>query len=152
MTRNTAIKIAVQVTRWIKLAGVGVFAVSLVAINPTAALAQTARPLDPALVVPTTKLLAIGSFTAKATPSLSKPVLPSEVRETVRLYLNGKIDQWFIKQDQSGVVFIMNLTDPKEAHELLEKLPLGQAGLMEFQIIPLGPISPLRMLLSEPAK
>jgi hypothetical protein len=46
----------------------------------------------------------------------------------------------------------MNLTDPKEAHELLEKLPLGQAGLMEFQIIPLGPISPLRMLLSEPAK
>jgi len=24
--------------------------------------------------------------------------------------------------------------------------------LMEFQIIPLGPISPLRMLLSEPAK
>jgi hypothetical protein len=152
MTRNTANKIAVHVTRWIKLAGFGVFAASLVAISPTASLAQTTRPLDPALVVPTTKLLAIGSFTATATPSLSKPVLPSEVRETVRLYLNGKIDQWFIQQDQSGVVFIMNLTDPKEAHELLEKLPLGQAGLMEFQIIPLGPISPLRMLLSEPAK
>jgi len=152
MTRNTASKIAVHVTHWIKLAGFGVFAASLVAISLTASLAQTTRPLDPALVVPTTKLLAIGRFTAKATPSLSKPVLPSEVRETVRLYLNGKIDQWFIQQDQSGVVFIMNLTDPKEAHELLEKLPLGQAGLMEFQIIPLGPISPLRMLLSEPAK
>jgi hypothetical protein len=152
MTRNTAIKIAVHVTRWIKLAGFGAFAASLVAISLTASPAQTTRPLDPALVVPTTKLLAIGSFTAKATPSLSKPVLPSEVRETVRLYLNGKIDQWFIQQDQSGVVFIMNLTDPKEAHELLEKLPLGQAGLMEFQIIPLGPISPLRMLLSEPSK
>lgn len=113
MTRNTANKIAVRITRWIKLAGFGVFAASLVAISATASLAQTARPLDPALVVPTTKLLAIGNFTAKATPSLSKPVLPSEVRETVRLYLNGKIDQWFIQQDQSGVVFIMNLTDPK---------------------------------------
>jgi hypothetical protein len=152
MTRNAANKIAVHVTRWIKLVGFGIFAASLVATSPTASLAQTTRPLDPALVVPTTKLLAIGTFTAKATPSLSKPVLPFEVRETVRLYLNGKIDQWFVKQDQSGVVFIMNLTDPKEAHELLEKLPLGQAGLMEFQIIPLGPISPLRMLLSEPAK
>jgi hypothetical protein len=152
MTRNAANKIAVHVTRWIKFAGFGVLAASLVAISLTASLAQTTRPLDPALVVPTTKLLAIGSFTAKATPSLSKPVLPSEVRETVRLYLNGKIDQWFIQQDQSGVVFIMNLTDPKEAHELLEKLPLGRAGLMEFKIIPLGPISPLRMLLSEPAK
>jgi hypothetical protein len=49
-------------------------------------------------------------------------------------------------------MFLMNVTDPKEAHELLDKLPLGQAGLMEFQFIPLGPISPLRLLLTEPAK
>ena len=46
----------------------------------------------------------------------------------------------------------MNLTDPGEAHKLLAKLPLGQAGLMEFQIIPLGPLSPLRTLLSQPPK
>jgi hypothetical protein len=152
MARYTSNKIAVHVTRLLKLVGFGVFAAGLVAIGMTASPAQTPRPLDPALVVPTTKLLAIGTFTAKATPILSKPVLPSEVRATLLMYLDGKIDQWFVKQDQSGVVFIMNLTDPKEAHEILEKLPLGQAGLMEFQIVPLGPISPLRMLLSEPAK
>jgi hypothetical protein len=29
---------------------------------------------------------------------------------------------------------------------------LGQAGLMEFQMIPLGPLSPLRALLSEAAQ
>jgi hypothetical protein len=152
MTRNIPNKIVIHVTHWIKFAGAGFFAASLVVISLTASPAQTARPLDPALVVPTTKILAVGTFTAKATPSLEKPVLPFEVRETMLLYLNGKIDQWFIKQDQSGVVFIMNLTDIKEAHELLEKLPLGQAGLMEFQLTPLGPISPLRMLISEPAK
>ena len=49
-------------------------------------------------------------------------------------------------------MFLLNLTDPAEAHALLDKLPLGQAGLMEFEIIPLGPISPLRLLLAEPAK
>jgi hypothetical protein len=49
-------------------------------------------------------------------------------------------------------VFIMNLTNPEEAHELLAKLPLGQRGLMEFQIIPLGPLSPLHSLLSVPPK
>src|SRR5258707_1250176 len=152
MTRNTANKIAVHVTHWIKLAGFGVFAASLVAISPTASLAQTTRPLDPALVVPTTKLLAIGRFTAKATPSLSKPVLPSEVRETVRLYLNGKIDQWFIQQDQSGVVFIMNAPSTAEAHEILEKLPLGVAGMMEFELIALGPLAPLAMLIGEPPR
>jgi hypothetical protein len=40
------------------------------------------------------------------------------MRETARLYLVGKIDQWFFKTNESGVVLIMNLTDPLEAHEL----------------------------------
>lgn len=104
------------------------------------------------LTVPTTKLLAIGTFTAKATPEQWKPILPAEVRDTVRLYLDGKIDQWFLKQDQSGVVFLMNVTDPAEARALLGKLPLGKAGLMEFELVPLGPIAALRVLLTDPAK
>jgi hypothetical protein len=79
------------------------------------------------------------------------PILASEVRETARLYLAGKIDQWYVKPDQSGVMFILNVTDQTATHELLDKLPLGRAGLMEFHFIPLGPLSPLRLLLSEPA-
>ena len=53
-------------------------------------------------------------------------MLPTEVRDTVRLYLDGVIDQWFIQQDNSGVVFHLKLTDADKAHGLLEKLPLGQ--------------------------
>ena len=154
MTRRDRKGISLGMIRLTKLASVGVLAAALVAITPAALLAQSgARGVTPAssgLDVPTTKLLAIGSFTAKGTPDSWKPLLPSEVRDTVRLYLAGKIDQWYVKPDQSGVVFIMNLTDPKEAHKVLEKLPLGEAGLMEFQIIPLGPLSPLRALLAEP--
>ncbi len=145
-----------DMTRWIRRVGLGVFALALVAIIPVASFAQSTTPSEPSasvdLAVPTTKLLAIGSFTAKATPKLWGPILPSEVRETTRLYLAGKIDQWYVRPDQSGVVFILNVADAKAAHELLDKLPLGQAGLMEFQFIPLGPLSPLRLLLSEPAK
>jgi hypothetical protein len=144
------------VTVLIRLASLVAFATTLVPISPAASLAQTAASAEPPASalpsVPTVKLLAIGTFTAKATPSVWMPVLPSEVRETVRLYLDGKIDQWYVKQDQSGVVFVLNLTDPQEAHALLDRLPLGQAGLMTFQFIPLGPISPLRLLLSGPAK
>ncbi len=140
----------------IKRVGFTAFAMALMATNPSASFAQAPAPGEPSgsidLAVPTTKLLAIGSFTAKATPALWAPILPSEVRETTRLYLAGKIDQWYVKPDQSGVVFILNVTDPKAAHELLDKLPLGQAGLMAFQFIPLGPLSPLRLLLSTPAK
>jgi hypothetical protein len=156
MIRNNISDVINHIAGSIRLAGFGVFAAALVAIGPNASRAQADSganpPLSAALAVPTTKLLAIGSFTAKATPKVWFPILPSEMRETARLYLAGKIDQWYVKQDQSGVVFIMNLADPKEARELLAKLPLGQGGLMEFQIIPLGPLSPLRSLLSVPPK
>ncbi len=155
MTLNKANRVSCYSERWIKLAGFCAFA-ALIAVSPAASFAQTAAPVEAqraaALAVPTVKLLAIGSLTAKATPKELMTILPSEARETVRLYLAGKIDQWYSRQDQGGVVFILNLTDPKEAHELLEKLPLGQAGLMEFQIIPLGPLGPLRLTISEPAK
>ena len=97
--------------------------------------------------VPATKLLAIGTRTPQATAAALQPIMPSEVRETVKLYLAGKIDQWFVKPDRSGVVFILNVTDPAQGKALLEDLPLGRAGLMEFQFIPLGPLAPLGLLL-----
>jgi hypothetical protein len=149
-------KLTVRVARLTKLACLGGFVAVLAAISPTASFAQSVTPAAPprssGFDVPTTKLLAIGTFTAKGTPDKWKPLLPAEVRDTVRLYLTGKIDQWYLKQDQSGVVFVMSVTDPKEALELLGKFPFGQAGLMEFHIIPLGPIGPLRVLLTDPAK
>jgi hypothetical protein len=100
----------------------------------------------------TTKVLAIGTWTAKATPETIPPIMPSEARDTMRLQLAGKIDQWYAKNDGSGAVFLMNVTDPAEAHALLEKLPLGQANMMTFQLIPMGPLWPLGLLLGEPAK
>jgi hypothetical protein len=100
----------------------------------------------------TTKVLAIGTWTAKAPPESRPAIMPSEARDTMRLMLAGKIDQWFAKIDGSGAVFLMNVTDPAEAHALLEKLPLGQANMMTFQLIPVGPLWPLGLLLGEPAK
>ena len=143
-------KVAVRATRLTRLAYIGALVAVVAVFGPATSFAQSRPPSG--LDVPTTKLLAIGTFTAKGSPDQWKPLLPAEVRDTVRLYLAGKIDQWYLKQDQSGVVFMMNVTDPKEALELLGRFPFGQAGLMEFQIIPLGPIGPLRVLLTEPAK
>ena len=114
----------------------------------------TETPLTPVdLSTPITKILAIGRWTAKGMVLSDRlPIMVKEVPATVRIYLTGKIEQWYVKPDLSGVVFIMNVTSPEEANELLEKLPLGIAGMMEFDFTPLGPISPLRFLLKdEPA-
>ena len=104
----------------------------------------------PALpAVPTVKVLAIGHIVA-AKAGDRGAIMPSEVRETVKLYLAGKIDSWYVRKDQPGVVFLMNVGTVKEAHDLLEALPLGKAGIMEFELIPIGPLSPLQYLLAEP--
>jgi hypothetical protein len=95
---------------------------------------------------PTTRILAIGTVNPGVDPAAARAILPSEVRETVKLYLDGKIDQWFSLQGRPGVAFILNVTDPAAAHEMLEKLPLGQAHLMTFELIPLAPLNPLRQL------
>jgi hypothetical protein len=100
----------------------------------------------------TTKVLAIGSWTAKATPETRPAIMPAEARDTMRLMLAGKIDQWFAKSDGSGAVFLMNVTTSAEAHKLLENLPLGRADMMTFELIPVGPLWPLGLLLGEPAK
>src|SRR5258708_9795200 len=110
------------------------------------------RPTLAAAVGPTTKILAIGSVTAKGTPEAIAPVLPFEVRATVRNHLAGKIEQWFFQTEGYGVVFIMNCASTAEAHETLEKLPLGVAGMMEFELIALGPLAPLAMLIGDPPR
>ncbi|HTS91181.1 MAG TPA: hypothetical protein VMG55_04200 [Stellaceae bacterium] len=95
---------------------------------------------------PTTRILAIGTINPGVDQAKVSAILPNEVRETVDLYLDGKIEQWYSLQDRPGVAFILNVTDPAAAHEMLEKLPLGQAHLMSFELIPLGPLKPLRQL------
>jgi hypothetical protein len=108
---------------------------------PGASLAQPATP-----PTPTIRILAIGTVNPGVDPAVVRSILPTEVRETVKLYLDGKIDQWYSQQGRSGVVFILNVTDPAAAHDMLEKLPLGQAHLMSFELIPLAPLDPLRQL------
>src|SRR5271165_4347198 len=105
------------------------------------------KPAD--FVVPTTRMLAIGRLTEAGKSEARFPIMRSEVRETIRLYLKGKIDQWFFQTEGDGVVFVMNVTERAEAHALLEALPLGQAGMMAFELIPLGPLKFLAVLLGE---
>jgi hypothetical protein len=113
------------------------------------ALAQAA-PAN-AAAVPTTKVLAIGRITggAPADPEARRAIMPAEVRDTVDLYLAGKLDQWFVRQDGKGVVFLLNASSEAEAREMLSKLPLVRAGRMEFDLMALGPLSPLRYLMGD---
>ena len=118
----------------------------LIMFVPDLLAAQNA-PVFP--TVPTTHILAIGTITAPLTLEEKHNLMPKEVAGTVQLYLNGKIDQWWAKQDGTGVVFLLNMTSVDEAEAMLEKLPLGVARRMTFQFLPLGPLNPLHVLLRD---
>ena len=107
------------------------------------------KPKHPFPVVPTTKILAIGQFTKPPTPEQIKEIFPKEVPATLRLYLAGKIDQWWIRQTQTGPVFLLNVTSVEEARALLATLPLDEEKLIEYDLIELGPLTPLHLLLSD---
>ena len=117
------------------------FAAVLVAAAP-GAMAQPASP-----PTPTTRILAIGTIQPGADLQQVRRILPGEMQATAELYLQGKIDQWYSLQGRPGVLFILNVTDPAMAKEMLEALPLGREHLMSFELVPLGPLTPLRQLL-----
>jgi hypothetical protein len=109
-----------------------------------------AQPMAPPSA-PTTRILAIGHMTPKFNPQSLRTVLPEEVRDTVRLYLQGKISDWYARNDRPGVVFVLNTADVKEAERMMAALPFGRDGLLDFELIPVGPLAPLGVLLNGPA-
>jgi hypothetical protein len=82
-------------------------------------------------------------------PEQIMKIMPAEIRATVPLYLDGKIQQWFMRGDGRGAIFIMNCKDVAEARALIESLPLSQANLVDGQYIPVGPLLPLGILLRD---
>jgi hypothetical protein len=96
-----------------------------------------------------TGVLAMLSPKPGVVPGQIMKIMPAEIRATVPLYLDGKIQQWYMRGDGRGVIFILNCKDEAEARALLESLPLSQANLVEAQFIPVGPLLPLGMLLQD---
>jgi hypothetical protein len=121
-------------------------ATAAILITASPALAQTPPPAAPTTAILTT--LTVKSDIDRA--QLAK-VMPAEVRDTVKLYLDGKIQQWYARSDGKGVVFILNCSTVAEAKALTDTLPLSKNKLADFEYMPLGPLTPLRYLLAEPA-
>jgi len=129
-----------QAWQMVLVATISVAALS--SARPAAAQASAAPP------APTTNVLAILS-TNPATPRAElMKVLPDEVRATVRLYLDGKIAQWYGRADGKGVIFVLNASSIDEAKKIVESLPLDKAGMATFDYIALTPLTPLRTLLA----
>src|SRR6266699_3039445 len=96
-----------------------------------------------------TSVLTILTPKPGATGEQIMKIMPAEIRATVPLYLDGKIQQWFTRGDGKGVIFLLNCKDVAEARALIESLPLSKENLVDEQFIPVGPLLPLGILLRD---
>jgi hypothetical protein len=127
-----------------------------VAMLPATAVAQSqsgpASGVPSVAIPPTTEVLVIQTPKQGVTFQQIIAVMPSEVRATVKLYLDGKIREWYSRGDGKGVIFMVEAKTEDEARELMETLPLAKEQLMDHQYIPVGPLMPLRMLIGPAAQ
>jgi len=122
----------------------------LMAMLPIASVAKSESGTPsgvPSIAIPkTTAVLVVETPKHGVTPQQIMAVMPEEIRATVRLYLDGKIREWYSRGDGKGVVFLVDAKTEEEARALMETLPLAKEQLMDHEYIPVGPLMPLRAL------
>ena len=128
----------------------------LMAALPAASFAQAqsgGASAVPSVAVPkTTAVLVILTPRKGVTPGQVMGVIPAEIRATVKLYLEGKIREWYSRGDGKGVIFLVDVKTEDEARAIMETLPLAKEQLMDHEYIPVGPLMPMRALLGTGAQ
>jgi hypothetical protein len=98
----------------------------------------------------TTEVMVILTAKQGVTRQQITAIMPSEIRETVKLYLDGKIRQWYSRGDGNGAVFLIDAKTEDEARA--ETLPLSKEHLVDHAYIPVGPLIPLMGLMGAGAQ
>jgi hypothetical protein len=128
----------------------------LVAALPVAAVAQSQSGQAPGasgVVLPkTTEVMVVLTAKQGVTRQQIMTIMPSEIRETVKLYLDGKIRQWYSRGDGNGAVFLIDAKTEDEARAVMETLPLSKEHLVDHEYIPVGPLMPLMGLIGARAR
>jgi len=84
------------------------------------------------------KILAMEIEAEGVRPEQYQPHLKAEARRVWELYQTGTIRELYFRADRASAVLILECMEAGEAHQVLGSLPLVQAGLITFEIIPLS--------------
>ena len=84
------------------------------------------------------KILAIERETGGTTDTqFAQPLLQREAARAWELYQSGIIREMYFHRDQHIAVLMLECADVDEARTALDTLPLVQAGLIDFDLMPL---------------
>ncbi len=121
----------------------------VMSVLPLASVVQSQSPQRPSGVPSpkTTEVMVILTAKQGVTRPQIMNVMPAEIRATVKLYLDGKIRQWYSRGDGRGVILFIDVKTVDEAHATIDAMPLSKENLMDHEYIPVGPLMPLGALI-----
>jgi hypothetical protein len=85
------------------------------------------------------RILALDRIVPNASLEKMKPLFRQEAQCAYELYKSGRIRELFFRTDRPGAAMLLECESTADARSLLDALPLVRAGLVEFELIPLGP-------------
>lgn len=83
-----------------------------------------------------------------ATMEKYMPHMLSEARHAWQLYKGGLVRDMYFRQDRPGVAVIAEADSVEEAKKALAEFPLAKAGLIDWEVIPLGPFTNWELLFA----
>lgn len=97
------------------------------------------------------KILALGKDEPGIGPDEFQPYLKLEARQVWELYRKGVLREFYFRGDSADAVLILECDDIEQAGDCLATLPLVEAGLITFEMIPLAPYPGFERLFEKPA-
>jgi hypothetical protein len=85
------------------------------------------------------KILALEHEVPNTRPEQFALHLKAEATRIWELYQSGQVRELYFRQDRKEAVLVLECANAEAAQRMLETLPLVQAGLITFEIIPLLP-------------
>src|SRR5581483_4431754 len=92
---------------------------------------EPASGLPSAAIPKVTGVFVIETAKQGVNPQQIMALIPQEIRATTRLYLDGKIREWYSRGDGKGIVFLLEAETEDEARAIMETLPLAKDQLMD---------------------
>lgn len=86
-----------------------------------------------------------------ATMDQYQPHMLDEARHGWQLYKSGVVRDIYFRQDRPGVAILAEADSMEAARKALGEFPLAKAGLIGWDVIPLGPFTNWELLFA-PAK
>jgi muconolactone delta-isomerase len=98
------------------------------------------------------KILALEHEVPGTPPEQFKAHLKHEAARVWALTQAGILRETYFRQDRAEAVLVLECADATEAQAVLSTLPLVQAGLITFEVIPLVPYPGLARLFAQTAQ